>query len=191
MSTCEVSAVCAARVKEATRQSHDTAEEIMMPLITGATAPHRYAHLLQKLYGFYHPLEQAIAPFATELQLSYPFQKSQLLLQDLQALGRNETVALSEELPQLQNKYDTLGALYVLEGAALGGRVIARMLSANKDLPATAFSFFEGRGKETGPHWTRFVQLMNEQAQTEDAVARVCAAATHTFDLHTEWMKTP
>lgn len=190
MSTCEAIAACAARVKEGTRASHKAAEVIMMPWITGATTPHRYTQLLQKLYGFYHPLEESIQGFAKELQLPYSFKKSSLLLQDLYVLGFPPSVAFAKQLPQLHNKYDALGALYVLEGAALGGRLIARMLSAHAGLPKAAFSFFEGRGAETGPHWTRFTQLMNQQTQTESQMAQVCTAATTTFELHTEWMKT-
>jgi heme oxygenase len=191
MSICDVAAVCAPRVKEATRVSHATAEEVMMPLITGATTPHRYAALLQKLYGFYHPLEQLIQPFSAELQLPYSLEKSGLLVQDLVQLGSREKGTLCAQMPVIENRYDALGALYVLEGAALGGRIIARMLSVHKDLPPSAFAFFEGRGKETGPHWTQFTQLMNHQARTESQIAQVCAAASATFERHTEWMKTP
>lgn len=190
MTTCELKALCAPRVKEATRASHEAAEAIMNPLIAAATTPDAYGVLLKKLYGFYRPMEQLLVPFASQLQLDYNLEKSHLILQDLQTLGVANDAAICTKLPEINNWLDALGALYVLEGASLGGRIIARMLTANGQLPPNAFSFFDGRGKETGPHWTRFTQLMNQQAVTEEEIEQVCAAATATFDLHAEWMKT-
>lgn len=50
-----------------------------------------------------------------------------------------------------------LGALYVLEGASLGGRVIARHVADALALtPDTGLAFFCGYGDATGEMWRRF-----------------------------------
>jgi heme oxygenase (biliverdin-IX-beta and delta-forming) len=181
--------VCADRVKEETRQSHEAAEQVMMPLIENATTPEQYGILLQKLFGFYRPLEQVLQPFAQQMNLPFSFQKSHLLLSDLQSLGLKPGGAHCTKLPQINDRFSALGALYVLEGAALGGRVICRMLQAKSTLLPEAFCFFEGRGKETGPHWKAFTQFLNSQADCPEHMDQVCTAAKQTFDLHAAWMK--
>ena len=187
----DVSVSCAAYVKENTRESHEAAERVMMPLIQNADTPQRYTLLLQKLYGFYHPLEQLIKPFAGSMALPHDFEKSHLLQQDLERLGSEVPATVCTRMPHFKNNFEALGALNVLEGAALGGRIIARMLSKYESLPPDAFSFFEGRGKETGPHWTGFVNFMNGHAKNGAQIEKVCAAAMETFDLHAAWMITP
>ncbi len=181
---------CAAWVKRTTSGAHQTAEAVMMPLIEGAADPLRYGALLQMQYGFYRPMEGLITPMVNTMTLPDPLFKWSLLIEeDLAVLGM-KPAAQSPYLPGIKTEFSALGALYVLEGAALGGRIIARMLQAHDRLPQNAFHFFKGREEATGPHWTRFTRFLNEHVTTETQIKEVGAAAAATFAAYTLWMQT-
>lgn len=187
----EVKETCAAWVKHATRIPHEEAEAVMMPLIKAADTPVRYTTLLQGVYGFYRPMEAMLDPFAAIMPLpDGPFRRTHLLEKDIGILGHTPTAQCCTHLPEINNNLQAVGALYVLEGAALGGRIIARMLGQHVGLPAPAFHFFKGREEATGAYWTRFTQFMNRQAQTRFQLQQVSEAAHATFAAYTHWMKT-
>lgn len=57
----------------------------------------------------------------------------------------------------VQDEPTALGGLYVLEGATLGGRVIARRLRQQWGPDCTMpFAFLEFRGANPGSEWRRF-----------------------------------
>ena len=78
----------------------------------------------------------------------------------------------------------TFGSLYVLEGSALGGQVIARMARATLGLDANnGLAYFTGTDRHTAAAWTAFQRLFEEQVGTEPAARlQACAAARQTFD---------
>jgi heme oxygenase len=60
-------------------------------------------------------------------------------------------------LPELPSFARALGALYVLEGATLGARVILRDLESRMRIAIFgATRFFGGRGDSVEPMWTTF-----------------------------------
>jgi len=119
-----------------------------------------YAALLRRLAGLYTWLEETIYTelppdlFAT---LGPPARRKRLM-RDLAALGGEEPVhGRAREAPS--SVAGRLGGLYVVEGAALGGRVIHRRLSSHFHGRANAaLSFYagEGTGVECGRRWRRF-----------------------------------
>lgn len=160
----------------------------MMPLIRKAGDPARYGNLLCRIYGFYAPLEQLLAPFQQAWGIDpQQHQKAHHILADLETLQVKDHPDLCTRMPRIQQPFDALGAWYVLEGAALGGRVIARMIRAHGTIPEDAFRFFDG--KETGARWQQFQQLMNRLAATPGQMQRVAHAANDTFNTHTQWMQ--
>jgi heme oxygenase (biliverdin-IX-beta and delta-forming) len=55
-----------------------------------------------------------------------------------------------------------LGCLYVLEGSALGGRVISKRVKQTLGLgPATGGAYFHGLGRQTASHWLDFLTALN------------------------------
>jgi heme oxygenase len=186
----EIGETWSACVKEQTRSHHRTAEAVMMPLIERANNPQAYGTLLQMQYGFYQPLEQLIFPFVRLLPLPDLFSpRSELIQKDLEVL-QMQPDGVSPFLPEIKDSFAALGALYVLEGAALGGRIIARMLAAHATLPNAAFSFFKGREESTGAYWTRFTQFLNRHVNTAGEMQVVGEAASATFTAYTRWMQT-
>lgn len=182
---------CAAWVKRTTRGKHEAAEAVMMPLIQSATDAPAYGRLLQGMYGFYTPMEQMLTPWVQAMGLHLQdYRKAHLILGDLHVLQQQPPISLCTHLPTISNQWEALGALYVLEGASLGGRVIARMLRAHQAIPAGAFQFFEGHGQNTGSHWKAFIAFLDQQAQTPEQMEQVGSAADATFTAHALWMQT-
>jgi heme oxygenase len=76
-----------------------------------------------------------------------------------------------------------LGALYVIEGSVLGGRIILDALLGRfgQDI-AGATAFFGGRGPRTGLLWQTFRAALDRFGESEpEAEAAVIAAANQTF----------
>src|SRR5690349_18827043 len=91
----------------------------------------RYQQVLRIFYGFYAPLEASLLRVtAAGPPLGFPLRaRCELIESDLYALGvdRRELAELPRciDLPRLSSREDLAGCLYVLEGACLGGQVIA------------------------------------------------------------------
>jgi heme oxygenase len=78
---------------------------------------------------------------------------------------------------------EALGSLYVIEGSALGGRVIAPQLKRTLGLTQGAgASYFHGFGGESGVMWNNFRTLASlEIGESSRNVVRACESARRTF----------
>lgn len=82
-----------------------------------------------------------------------------------------------------QNNAAILGALYVLEGATLGGNVIKKHILANPNFKdnGDGLHYYGVYGAELGAKWKKFVSIINEKV--EEADYEVCInSANQTFD---------
>ena len=120
-----------------------------------------YCRLLGRFFGLYEPLERSFQRFGEWQDLALcPCNHSPGLSRDLLALGTDPyrvprtPPAMMPALPTFPH---ALGALYVLEGSALGGRIVLRDLELRMGQQiAGATCFLSGRGAATGPMWTSF-----------------------------------
>jgi heme oxygenase len=177
-------------LRTTTRQEHVDVEDTLLPFLTSLNSKHKYASLLRMFFGFYQPLEQRISAQLSVADLpDLPERrKSSAILSDLAQCGMtSENIPLCSHLPSLPSKAAAFGALYVLEGSTLGGKMIARMLLENKELSVgpEAVSFFSGYGAATGARWRVFLEALNQQADTSEVVA----AARQTFIDLKAWMQ--
>jgi heme oxygenase len=69
-----------------------------------------------------------------------------------------------------------VGVRYVLDGARMGGLVLARLIERSLG-PRAPTEFFKGEGAQTGPHWAMFTAWMEDVAPHLDAQAAQSAAA--------------
>ncbi|RYF86362.1 MAG: heme oxygenase, partial [Chitinophagaceae bacterium] len=100
-------------------------------------------------YGYYHPLEKGIARFLDESVLPDLAERrsADLILDDLRAMNLPLEIEEDSDAPVIESRADTLGALYVMEGSSLGGKVICKMIAGNLNYPDhSALSFFYGYG---------------------------------------------
>ena len=84
-------------------------------------------------------------------------------------------------MPDLATPAAIVGALYVIEGSTLGGKVIARQLAAHLGLNAAKGArFFHGHGAATEAHWGEFWQFAAVNCPHNE-MSNCCAAAIDLF----------
>ena len=68
---------------------------------------------------------------------------------------------------EFKNEYAALGAMYVLEGATLGGSVIVKQLGVNPNFTKNFnFNYYNIYGKELILNWQQFLAYLNSLPQT-------------------------
>lgn len=166
-----VPASCAHRhLRESTRAEHADAERtpVMQALLQGTIGEAGYARLLLAQHAFYRSWEAQLAPWLDGPLAAGGWQyqrRCEALERDLQALG---PVAKPEQTTGSEAPYSltirdpsaSWGELYVIEGSALGGQLLARLL--DKRFPGHAHHFFR-LGLEPGRGSWRAFQMMLDQ----------------------------
>ena len=154
-----------------------------------------YQRLLQAYYGFYGPMEAALYDSGLIPEGYDPVLrvKTPTLLGDLTALGLDARAihALSRctELPVFDTPAACLGALYVLEGATLGGQVLRREMAQRLDVNAeNGGAFLNVYGTETGRRWKDFLDYLGSLPLDAVAKQRAVDAARSTFSCFEQWL---
>ncbi len=196
------------QLRHATAGIHAATEAL--PLMRQVLAPTaqvsdyvRYLGALYQVYLTVEPLLYAVCSRVTLTQLAIR-PKLPALQRDLWALGQRGALlpvaGWSSRMRELVTDEATaLGGLYVLEGATLGGRVIARQLkrqwsTVSEPLPV---AFLEFRGDSTiAAGWQQFGagldQIARQSAQSHTMSAAVVSGAQRVFQaLHAALGETP
>lgn len=171
-------------LKERTKDAHMALEKIVVEHLKAIQTREDYTRLLKYFYAFFQEVEKAIAPFVTsEVVPDYSERRNASHLKaDIEALGGDVRKDMPQAaVPSITNKYQALGALYVMEGSVLGGRTIVKMLG--KSNISTGISFFSGYGENTPVLWGRFIELLNQQITREEHKQEAIQAAKDTFNL--------
>jgi heme oxygenase len=79
-----------------------------------------------------------------------------------------------------------LGSLYVYEGTALGGQVIARRLRQSLGT-AQSYAFYRENAVRTGQHWKAFCWFLETRETV--SLAAICASAVAVFDAFGSWFE--
>ena len=179
-----------AQLRQATAALH---EEIEQELDLTGLSTERYRPLLETFYGFHLPVEARLADATPPPDFGWP-RRAVLLERDLCALGATGD-ALAQlprctELPALESSEARAGCLYVLEGACLGGQIIARDLRQRLGIgPETGGAFFAGEGAGTAARWSQVIRwiegLERDGARREEMVA----SARATFGALLRWSR--
>jgi heme oxygenase len=190
-----------ARAPILTRLRADTADhhaslEAHLPLHASNLSRATYHALLLRFWGFYAPLEERLLAGPLQPQPAFDYRarrKTPKLQQDLHALGDTpeqlSRTPQCTELPRLSTLPQVLGCLYVVEGASLGGQLIARQVQASLGLGHdTGAQFFGGYGVDTGRHWRATGALLTDMALALDQDDAIVASANDTFLSLGRWM---
>lgn len=181
-----------AELKAATA-AHHAHVEAAMPSLDQLATPAGYAAALRALHGFHAAWEPAIwrTPGLAETGLDDGRRKLPLLEADLRALGV-EPCAARPPRPDLPDAAAALGALYVLEGATLGGRIIHRRVAGPLGVtPEHGAAYYHGYGERTGERWKAFGAAATHWAAEAGAEPRVVAGAVACFAALEAWLATP
>lgn len=186
-------------LRDATETVHQAIEQLPFnrDLMGGNLGVDRYAAWLQTLRIIHQSLEGAVdccdAP-VIERVWSSDRERADLLVDDLERLGYpadpaedrspSEAFAAAEQLAERLESaaaIELAGALYVLEGAAMGGMMIARKLETASPRLAEATDFHTAYGKQTRQMWQQFTDGLDEAIREPDDIERCVDAAQETF----------
>ena len=174
-----------AALRQATADRHRSIESLLS--LDAALDLRRYGRMLRGFGLFlaaWEPQVRAALPRADAAWFTARSRRH-LLEHDLQALRIPATQRAGALRGfALDDAASAWGSMYVLEGSALGGQVIARQLAQQLAIgPDTGGAYFHGWGGETGAMWRQFRErLEGELAGDAAALERACAAAVATFD---------
>jgi heme oxygenase (biliverdin-IX-beta and delta-forming) len=158
----------------------------------------RYRDLLVRLFGFYAPLEaklfDGLDSFAEAGMELNDRRKSSALLLDLVSLGLTKTqvdaIELCDDLPDMSSPEQTLGAIYVLEEATIGGQFICQLLNQRLGITTEAGSrFFNGYGNDTGLMWRRYCETLETIIVTPEQRWELVDGALATFSKLQKWVE--
>jgi heme oxygenase (biliverdin-IX-beta and delta-forming) len=176
------SAALMQRLREHTAAVHDATEDLplMRHVLTQQPTPAGLAQYLGAMHGIYAAVEPALYAAVSPAQLTALGIRPKLpaLRRDLATLGRLDgsmqttPAGLESELRGLLTtaggnaEAAALGGLYVLEGATLGGQLIARRLgehwACDGPLPV---AFLDFRAGHEQTDWRRFGAAVEDFAQ--------------------------
>lgn len=172
-----------AALRAATHDIHERMHHhpTLSRLAAGTISGDEYRHLLARSYGFYAVVEPI---------LGLPGRLTDLLALDLCELGLD--AAAVEALPRCaappvgRGHAEMTGARYVLLGASLGGKVMARALAGGESRdPELPVRFLTGIDAS---HWTRFAGALDANLPDPASQALAAKAAVSTFAAYEEWM---
>ena len=170
--------------------------EAQLGLMEPELSIHRYQRVLRTFYGFYAPVEASLVRLAAAgPPLGFPLRARCALIEtDLHALGlaRRELAGLPRctDLPRLSCPEDLAGCLYVLEGACLGGQVIAQALHQQLGVAkGSGGSFFVGDAEATSARWILFLTWLDGLARAGARSDEIVASACATFLTLGRWVE--
>ncbi len=144
--------------------------------------------------GFLEPLERQVTRTLGE---SHPLTagraKTGWLQDDLRAHGLSDTAIATlprcADLPDVSTPERALGALYVFEGATLGGQIISKHLEQELGYAGgQGYRYFQAYGPETGRRWQAFRGFL-QQPEAAAAADDTVATAGETFSKLQAWME--
>lgn len=152
-------------LKEHTKVNHQQLEIKLLTILRSIRTQFEYGKLLSLFYSFFKSLELSIQKYLDpEDLITYSRRrKVQALVVDLNFVSQAiPPLAETDFLPQINDRFEALGALYVLEGSTLGGNAICGMLKKSMDTPnVDAMTFFTGHAGDTLNNWKEFLTILN------------------------------
>jgi len=159
------------KLKAETKEQHDQLEKLMFvgDIMSRKLTIEQYRNLVFTNYLIHKQYENLIHATlstvdANQLDLANR-QKTTSLLADIEELGINTDELEDRNATTLLNNATAayaLGAMYVLEGATLGGSVIYKQLKLNPNFEdGFNFNYYTVYGKELLSKWQNFLQVLN------------------------------
>ena len=172
-------------LRDATRETHQRlhGHAGFSAIQSGTATTDQYLWMLRRLYGFHRAYEQAALCGVV---------RTTWLETDLMTLGETPhslyLLPRCADLPRLETLNQRLGARYVVDGSALGGREMARGLDGllGAGVPAGR-RFFLGHGAATGDVWRQVMALLADAPETDQAQTEIVNAAAATFSAFERW----
>jgi heme oxygenase (biliverdin-IX-beta and delta-forming) len=185
------------RLRLATAAIHQSLHEhpAFVRLLEGRMRLAEYRALIARLYGFHWPLDRGLRSASPQVLGGLDAgerERSPVLRADLRALGLADAeidrLPLCDTLSPVRSYPALLGRLYVVEGAALGGRVLAAKLDGVLEgRGVEGRAFFLGRASPDPLPWPTFCELLEAQSAPTQIAAMTKSAET-TFHAMGRWL---
>lgn len=179
-------------LRRATRAEHRAVEQtaVMLALFEQRLGHAAYIRLLQGHYAFYADWERRHASWISDGLRHARWQyQSRLpaIASDLHGLAAAATLPVEDAMASIQANASappaaenvSWGSLYVIEGSALGGQIVARKLL--QEFPDHPHAFFHLSHGGDRPGWKFFQSLMAEQLGDAPSRRTITLQARATF----------
>lgn len=182
-------------LKQETKVNHQQLEKLLVSQMRSINTKEGYVKLLQIFYSYFGALEEKINHSIPVQQMeeehSFQRRKTERIAEDIKVLSGVVNEKCGDiYLPEIRNHLEAFGALYVIEGSTLGGRVITKMMQRQVGSDSLeGFSFFNGYGGDTERRWASFRELLNDQAKNDEDKMLVVQAANETFAKFKTWIE--
>lgn len=159
-------------LKQATSQQHDDLEKLMYvdKIMNGTLSAEEYKSILSTNYIVHACFEDKIYEgFSEDLKQKLQIDqrnKLKALELDLQEIGLNKPeIDCPQNAEFKNNNARLLGAMYVFEGATLGGNVIVKKLKKNPNLQSLnlGFHYYQVYGENLIQYWKQFCHVLNTE----------------------------
>jgi heme oxygenase len=178
------------RLKAETADHHKATEAVSFGdrIMGGSLTLEEYGLLIEKNYILHAVLEAALT-------------ESNLIPEELELTARAKTKSLEADMTLLERPFpvlpvpaisyktaaEALGAMYVLEGATLGGAYIYKALQRNPVIaPLGEFNYYTVYGDKIGPNWKAFQEGLLKHVNTKEQEDEAIESAKQTFDFFKE-----
>lgn len=144
-----------------------------------------YCILLEQLYRAYTCLEKAICAAPENIQQvrrEFYALKSELLEQDLVAM-QNNIPTVQEIDTFFASEHEVLGALYVLRGADLGGKIIYKRLSAQVTKWQHSSLLFYAEANQSPDNWQAFCSALDSFGTEKEYLEQALEGAIKAYQV--------
>jgi heme oxygenase len=169
-----------------TRAAHARIETVpaLARLVADDLTMAEYVAVLRSMHAFHAALEPAIAGELADVPAAAALLdggRMRALAEDLAWFGAPGLPPSPVSLPS--GRAAALGALYVVEGSGLGGRVIARRVAASlRVTPGRGGNFYGGLGADAArTRWRHLCDLLEHFDLREETAADLIDGAIATF----------
>jgi heme oxygenase len=168
------------RLRQETRSAHGELDE-SLHLIDRLSSMQQRANVLAGYHRFHHAAEAAIALFLGAIaDLDFAARRrSRLIAEDISILGQQMLPDPATSL-DIRTPSQAFGALYVLEGSSLGGRVILKELK-RRGVPLAGLGFLDPYGFNTGPRWRSFLAILEREVDSSEQQRDAVTGALNAF----------
>ncbi len=174
-------------LREKTADYHNKLEETALSqvILSEKVTMEAYIDYLKTMYAYTKPLEETFFPLMKDVFSNLDLrERSHLLEKDLFKLGVSATELDEADFAPIDmtaSPEEMAGAIYVMEGSSLGGRVIFKHIHKTLGLEAdTGGAYFYGHGGETGKFWTSFMDELWDFA-SQHSQQEIFQGAVNTF----------
>lgn len=174
-----------AALRQATGDLHRKVESLV-PLLRADFDQVQFARWLNLMHPLYEVLDSVIENQDLPSRIGWRYvRRSDLITRDLSLLTEFHFApapAPTYLYDRLGATHRALGALYVIEGSALGGQVLHKALAKRIPMVANHGSLFLApHGLDTKARWGEFIECLGAHTDDESAIPDVIEGASMTF----------